>query len=427
MRFPAMPLYRALLVLAWLPVVAILLLRVLRRRESLADWRQRSGLSIGGATGPHLWLHAASNGELISARPVLLALKGRHPDLKLLITTNSLSGRDLARGWAFDGLTARLAPVDSRWASALIIRRYDVRGHVLLESEFWPNRIAALAARGLPVFAIGARLSRRTAQSWRRVSRLAELVLAHLTLVSPQDAGSRRRLLQLGLSARQLGPVIDLKAFYAPPTDLTPAPDLTTAFPRNETWLAASTHEGEDAIVLDAHARLRAARPEARLIIAPRHPVRGASIAALARDAGMGVALRSAGDPPRPDAVYIADTLGEMPLWYALAGTTFIGGSLVEKGGHTPFEPAVFDSTLLHGPDTRNFTRIFRRLDVTGAAIQVSDAESLARALLQTRDPERRDTMRRMARDQLDHPADLDMVVGRISACLPGLANANNG
>lgn len=422
-----MPLYRVLLCLAWVPVAALLFARAVRGRESLADWGQRTGLSIGGAPGPHLWLHAASNGELTSARPVILALKKRHPELKLLITTNSLSGRAMALGWALDGLTARLAPVDSRWASARIIRRYDVRGHVLLESEFWPNRIAALAARGLPVFAIGARLSRRTARSWRRVSHLAEQVLSRLTLVSPQDEGSRRRLLHLGLSARQLGPVLDLKAFYAPPADLTPDPALTAAFPRDETWLAASTHEGEDAIVLDAHARLRAARPEARLIIAPRHPARGASIAALARGAGMDAALRSAGDPPRPDAVYIADTLGEMPLWYALAGTTFIGGSLVEKGGHTPFEPAVFDSTLLHGPDTRNFTRIFRHLDVSGAAIQVDDAESLARALRQTRDPERRDTMRRMARAQLDPPADLDIVVDRISACLPGLAHAKTG
>ncbi|TNF23313.1 MAG: 3-deoxy-D-manno-octulosonic acid transferase [Rhodobacteraceae bacterium] len=414
-----MPLYRVVLSLAWVPVAALLLLRVVRGRESLADWCQRMGLSIGGAPGPHLWLHAASNGELISARPVLLALRARHPGLKLLVTTNSLGGRAMARGWALDGLTARLAPVDSRRASVRLIRRYDVRGHVLLESEFWPNRIAALAARGLPVFAIGARLSRRSAQAWRRVAWLADEVMGRLTLVSPQDDGSRRRLLQLGLTAGQLAPVLDLKAFYAPPGHLVPDAALRAAFARDETWLAASTHEGEDRIVLAAHALLRVARPETRLIIAPRHPERGPAIASLARAAGIEPALRSAGEAPGEDAVYIADTLGEMPLWYALAGTTFIGGSLVDKGGHTPFEPAVFDSTLLHGPDTSNFTRIFRRLDVTGAAIQVSDAESLARALRQTLDPERRDTMRRMARDQLDHPADLDTVVAAISARLP--------
>lgn len=418
MSLTAMPLYRLFVCLAWVPVAALLLVRVFRGRERLSDWAQRTGLSIGRAEGAHLWLHAASNGELTSARPVLIALRQRHPDLKFLITTISLTGRDLALDWELDGLTARLAPLDTRWANVLMIRRYNLRAHVLLEAEFWPNRIFAFQARGLGVFAVGARLSRRTGHTWRRFARLAEQVLSRLDFVSPQDDGSRRRLLHLGLNHTQMGPVLDLKAFYSPPPDLSPDAALAGAFEREHTWLAASTHEGEDKVVLAAHKALLARHPEARLIIAPRHPNRGPEVAGLTRKAGLKVALRSTGDIPRRDAVYVADTLGEMPLWYKLAGTTFIGGSLVDKGGHTPFEPAVFDSVLLHGPDTRNFTRIFRRLDVSGAAIQVETAEDLTRALIKLRDPDRRAAMRRMARGQLDQPADLDTVIDRISASL---------
>ncbi|MGY3439212.1 MULTISPECIES: 3-deoxy-D-manno-octulosonic acid transferase [unclassified Marinovum] len=401
-------------------MAVLLLWRVLSRREALCDWAQRIGIAPGGAPGPHVWLHAASNGELTSARPVLLALQEARPDLKLLITTNSLTGRDLARKWEMSGVTARLAPLDTRWAAGLLHRRYGLVGHVLLEAEFWPNRIAATTNRGLPVVALGARLSRRTSQSWRKISVLAQQVLHRLSYVSPQDDGSRRRLLQLGLEPAQLGPVLDLKAFFTPPPSLTPEPAFLERFNRGATWLAASTHEGEEDIVIAAHRRLLESWPEARLIIAPRHPRRGGEIAAMVRQADMGAALRSAGDAPRDGAVYIADTLGEMPLWYKLAGTTFIGGSLVEKGGHTPFEPAVFDSTLLHGPHTSNFTRIFRLLDISGAAIQVEDADDLASALLQCRDADRQTAMRRKARDQLDQPADLMEVVRQLAARLPG-------
>ena len=148
MTFPAMPLYRLVVCLAW-PIVALsLLTRVIARRERLADWGQRTGLAPGRGSGPHLWLHAASNGELTSARPALLALHAARPELKFLITCNSLTGRDLALGWGLPGLSARLAPFDTRWAAVLLCRRYGVVGHLLLEAEFWPNRIAAVARRG---------------------------------------------------------------------------------------------------------------------------------------------------------------------------------------------------------------------------------------------------------------------------------------
>ncbi|MDA7428499.1 3-deoxy-D-manno-octulosonic acid transferase [Primorskyibacter aestuariivivens] len=403
--------YRLLITLLWLPVSMALLARVIAGREGFSDWLERVGLRNLSSGEPRLWLHAASNGELASARPVIFALRDADPALKLLVTTNSLSGRDMARDWDIPGVIAQLAPLDMRWSAARIIRRCRVRGLIIIESEFWPNRIAALSKRGLPVFVLGARLSRRSAQTWRRLAPLARELQARITYLSPQDEGSRRRFLSLGARTEQMGPVLNLKAFYAPPKDMLPDESLRNVFQPEDTWLAASTHPGEDKIVLDAHKRLQSDWPGLHLIIAPRHPARGGEIGSLARRMGFNVALRSEGDRPRRNAVYIADTLREMPLWYQCAGICFVGGSLAEKGGHTPFEPAVFSSAILHGPDVRNFTAIYRKLDVAGAAIQVEDAPSLRNAVLQLRDTDRREAMQRIAHDVLDQPAHLDTII----------------
>lgn len=413
-----MSLYRLLITLVWLPVALALLARVFTGRESFSDWLERAGLRTAKAPGRHVWIHAASNGELASARPVILALREADPDLNLLITTNSLSGRGMARGWGMPGVTARLAPLDTRWSAARLIRRCGIRGLIIIESEFWPNRIAAFSDRGLPVFVLGARLSRRSARTWRRLAPLARALQARITYLSPQDEGSRRRFLSLGAQSGQMGPVLNLKAFYTPPRDMVPDTSLRGVFDRETTWLAASTHPGEDEIVLDAHARLQKDWPGLQLIIAPRHPARGGEIGSLARRMGHPVAIRSEDDTPRPGAVYIADTLGEMPLWYQCAGISFVGGSLVDKGGHTPFEPAVFSSAILHGPDIRNFTAIYRRLDVSGAAIQVEDAATLREAVLQLRDTDRRAAMTRLAHETLDPPAHFDRIIAKLRAAL---------
>ena len=413
--------YRLFITLLWLPVALALLTRVFSGRERLSDWLERVGLRCLSSDEPRLWLHAASNGELESARPVIFALREADPSLKLLVTTNSLSGRDMARNWDISGVIAQLAPLDTRWSAARIVRRCRVQGLVIIESEFWPNRIAALSNRSLPVSVLGARLSRKSAQTWRRLASLARELQARITYLSPQDEGSRRRFLSLGARAEQMGPVLNLKAFYAPPKDMVPDDDLRAVFSAESTWLAASTHSGEEEIVLEAHKRLQSDWPDLQLIIAPRHPSRGGEIGSLARHKGFNVALRSEGDRPRQNAVYVADTMGEMPLWYQSADISFVGGSLVEKGGHTPFEPAVFSSAILHGPDVRNFTAIYRKLDIAGAAIQVDDASSLRSAVLQLRDADRRNAMQRVAHDTLDQPAHLDAITEELVRSLtPG-------
>ena len=409
-----MLLYRLVLALLAPLVVAAALLRRLRGREDGAALRARLGLAPGPAVRrPTIWLHAASNGELASARPVIDALSAARPDLGWLVTTNSVTGRDLAAGW---GLPAHVAPLDLRRAAARLIAAHDVRLHLTLESELWPNRIAACAARGVPVAVLGARLSAGSARGWGRVPGLARATFGRIAHAAPQDADSGGRLVALGLPPERLGPVCDLKALYTPP-DLAPEPALAEAYPRARTWLAASTHDGEEETVIAAHRAAREREPGLRLILAPRHPARAGAIAERLAAAGLTVARRSRGEAGAE--VLLADTLGEMPRWYALAGRVFVAGSLVPRGGHTPYEPAAFGCALIHGPEVANFRAAYARLDAAGAAACVRDAATLAAALAALGELEEQARAGRAAARALDDAAGWDALQAALAALLP--------
>lgn len=334
--------------------------------------------------GPLIWLHTASNGELAAARPVVDALRAALPGLRLLITANSLTGRDLARGWALPATSARLAPHDDSATLARFLDAARPAALVVIENELWPNRLRLCAARGIPVFCLSGRLSDRSARRWRWFPALARQVAAAIRWLAPQDGASRARFAALGLPGDRIGPVMVLKS-AATAAGAGPLP-----FPRETTLLAASTHEGEEAVVLEAFARARARRPGLHLVLAPRHPRRRDAVEAAIRAAGLGFATRSRGaEPAAGIPVYLADTLGEMDRWYAGAGLTFVGGSLVPRGGHTPFEPAAHRSAILAGPHVENAAPAYAALRAEGGAVTVTDAGSLAAAILALADPER--------------------------------------
>ncbi|KNG94841.1 3-deoxy-D-manno-octulosonic acid transferase [Pseudaestuariivita atlantica] len=364
--------YRALLTLAWPGFAILFAIRALRGQETWRDWAERLGFAGNGVPGG-LWVHGASNGELASARPILAALTTRHPDLPLCITCNTLTARDMVDGWALPRTTARLAPLDTRWAAL------DARAHLTLESELWPNRI-----RRHPTIALGARLTARTARGWSRIPGLAPAVFPRLRGVIPQDAASATRFADLGVPAADIAAPVQLKSLYLPPDRDLP-PDLA-ALPYARTWLAASTHAGEEDTVLDAHLARLSEDPDTVLILAPRHPARADEVAALIAARGLAAHRRSTGATPPGTRLLLADTMGEMDLFYRASHATFIGGTLTDRGGHTPFEPAAHGSAILHGPDTANFTDAFAALG-PDAAIPVTDAASLAAGLARLSDP----------------------------------------
>lgn len=359
-----------------------------------------------------IWLHAASNGELASARPVIDALlaQGR----SLLITVNTDSARHMAKAWKLAGVDVLLAPVDLPGPTRRVLCNWNIHAHVTLESDLWPVRI--LNTPG-PVLVLGGRLTARSAKGWARFDTLVRQVMGRVTYLSAQDSASADRFVNAGLPTSALGPVVDLKALYTPPQD-EPDATLAHAFDRTDTWLAASTHEGEDDTVLAAHKVALATRPKLRLILAPRHPKRADEIAQVIRTHGLTCARRSAGDDPAAAQVYLADTLGEMHLWYRLAGVTFVAGSLTDRGGHTPYEPAAFGSAILHGPDTGNFRAAYDRLTKAHAALCTPDAETLAQALISLDTGEKQTQLGQTAQKVLHQDTDLTGLMRDITHAL---------
>ncbi|MEO8241121.1 MAG: glycosyltransferase N-terminal domain-containing protein [bacterium] len=363
-----MVLYRVILGLL-LPV--LLLIRLLRG-ETWADLGQRLGLAPRGMGDQRLWLHGASNGEVTSARWLIEDLLAARPGLQILITSNTRTARQMVRDWALPGVVAALAPVDLQWPTQRLLTRWQPVALISLEAELWPNRFAACAGRGLPVLLIGARMSPRSFRRWQWLPAFPTRALGFVRFASAQDDGSRRHLAALGLGT--LGADFDLKAASVA---RLPAPDLPPRERRAGWLLAASTHDGEEAMVLDAFAAQTQFR---QLILAPRHPARAAAVAALLTARKVTFNRRSTGAMPGEATVFLADSMGEMDQWYRHAGACIIGGSFADKGGHTPWEPSRFACALLHGPSTWNFGALFTALDAAGAAFPVT-ADSLAPAL----------------------------------------------
>lgn len=325
-----------------------------------AAWRER--LALMPPPDADIWIHAASVGELTSARTVIDALRR---DFRVIVTANSVTGRDMAREW---GLPAFLAPLDSPGATGRFLDAVRPRVQVTIEGEFWPNRARLLASRAIPQVFFGARISERSARRWGRLKGLIGPALQKITALSAQDAASEQRLLDLGLPPEAVLGRLDLKllgpAMMAPPAD---------SAARDRTFLAASTHEGEDAVIIDAYLTARAHHPDLRMILAPRHPQRADGVAALLSARGVAFDRRSAGAGTEA-AVLLADTLGEMDLWYAASGICLVAGSLTDRGGHTPWEPAAYRCALLHGPHVSNFADGYARLDDAGGALAIDAA-----------------------------------------------------
>jgi 3-deoxy-D-manno-octulosonic-acid transferase len=352
----------------------------------------RERLALVDVPRADIWIHGASVGELTSARPVIEALAQSH---RVLVTANSLTGRDTAASW---GTAARLAPLDMPGALKRFLAQAQPVLQVTVESEFWPLRSQALADRAIPQAMIGARLSQRSAARWARLPGIIAPLLERLAGLSAQDPDSEARLLALGLPPAAILPRLDLK-LLTPARIRPPQPGPL----RDRTLLAASTHEGEEALILDAWAAARRHHPDLRLILAIRHPQRGDQVSALLAQRGIAHQRRSAGESG--GEVLLADTLGEMDRWYASAGLCFVGGSLTDRGGHTPWEPAAHACAILHGPHLSNFRDAYGALDGAGAAQPVDAGSLVQQVIALAGQPDRARQMGQAARAVLDDRA----------------------
>ncbi len=346
-------------------------------------WPERLGHEAEARPGgPIVWVHAVSVGEMASALPLIEAMLAARQDITVLLTTTTASAGAIASNRLPSGAIHRYAPLDMLELVVRFLDHWRPERVIFLESEIWPVQILELARRNIPFALASARLTERTVGRWSRYApRLARETFSKMSLVLAQDERSAERARALGAPRVEVGG--SLKAAAGPlPVDPALREDLARALGHRRLWVAASTHPGEEPIVAEAHRQVLASHPHALCILAPRHADRGAAIAQAL--AGFRTVRRSTGALPQDDTqIYLADTLGEMGLWYDLAEIAFLGGSLVPGiGGHNPLEPAAFGCAILTGPHTANTEGEFDRLGAAGAAARVGSAAELAKTVV---------------------------------------------
>ena len=391
-------LYTALLYLALPAFFARLIWGAVRNRAYLSRWSERVGYVPRVASdGGTVWIHAVSVGEVQAALPLVEALKARHPAVTLLVTTMTPTGSDRVRAGLGDRVRHSYLPYDLPGFVTRFLERTRPRVAILMETELWPNLVAGCRQRGIPVVIANARLSARSARGYARVDGLTRPMLQSIHAVAAQSQDDATRLIALGARAPRVsvtGSVkFDLRVSVA---------TVEQGRALRERWgtgrsvlIAASTHEGEDELVLDAFSQVLDRVPDCLLVLVPRHPERFETVAVLARRRGFATARRTAG-PADCSAVdvYVGDTMGELMAFYAGADVAFVGGSLVPVGGHNVLEPASLGLPVVHGPYYFNFAEITSRLREEGAAHQVAGPRELAGTVCELLiDAERRHAM----------------------------------
>lgn len=342
-----------------------------------ARWAEHLGRTPASGQEAPLWIHAVSVGETLAISPFIRALKAERPDLPILLTTTTRTGAEQAAKLG-DLVVHRYAPLDYPWAVAAFLKCIKPRALWVMETELWPNWLAACEARHLPVTIINARLSERSCQRYARFQGAFDTLSRPLTHLLCQHQDDAERFARLGIGRERLAVTGSIK-FDIQLGDEVQARGHALRQQLGQSrpaWIAASTHQGEDEQVLAAFDLVLQRHPRALLILVPRHPERFDRVAELC--APYGCVRRTGGAPIREtDKVYLGDTMGELPLMLAAADVAFVGGSLVKVGGHNLLEPAALGKPCLTGPAYFNFSDITRQLVAQGGAALVADAAAL--------------------------------------------------
>ena len=363
-------------------ITPLIWLRLLWRGRKQPDYLKNLGERYGVYRQPAparvIWVHAVSVGETRAAQPLIEAIRTRWPEARLLLTGMTPTGREAGRAVYGDGVIQAYLPYDYPGAVDRFLRHFSPQFGVLLETEVWPNLLAAAARHRVPVVLANARLSARSARGYRRFRGLVGPAFASLAGVAAQTADDAGRLADLGVTAVEV--CGNLKFDVTPlAAKLELGRSWRATLGQRPVWLAASTREGEEPLVLDAWRR--AGQRDALLVIVPRHPQRFDEVAGLLAQRGIRHARRSQGLPGADDAVWLGDSMGEMAAYFALADLAFIGGSLLPLGGQNLIEAAACGCPVLVGPHTFNFQQATVDAIAAGAARRVDDAETLVAAV----------------------------------------------
>ncbi len=357
-------------------------------REDAARFAERLGYpSRPRPEGRLIWCHAASVGEASSLLLLIEKLHDIYPDIAVLLTTGTVTAAHMITPRLPPYALHQYVPIDRVPCLARFLAYWQPTLAVWIESELWPNTLAALREREIPAILLNARMSDKSFRNWYRVKGFARELMSSFVLCLAQTEGDRGRFVALGASpVKCLG---NLKYASAPlPYDPQELASLREATASRPVWLMASTHRGEEEMAIAAHKTMTANHRTLLTVIVPRHAVRGDEIAHLLESSGLRFARRSKGEHITAETqVYLADTIGELGLLYALSSVAVLGGSFVRTGGHNPIEPAQAGAAIIFGPHMYNFSEVAREFIVEQAAVQLQNANEIAFTVDRLLDP----------------------------------------
>jgi 3-deoxy-D-manno-octulosonic-acid transferase len=389
-------------------VTPLLKSRQKRGKEDAARLSERKGIANQARPeGVLVWMHGASVGEVISLLPVAEHITSS--GAKVLMTSGTVTSAEVALRRLPPGAIHQYIPLDLPAYVERFLAHWQPDIGLFAESELWPNLIHGAHARGTHLVLVNARMSERSFRRWLRLPAFITSMLMRFELVLAQTEADGERLRRLGAPRVQTSGNLKYDV-TPPPADAAKLKALQGAVGKRPVFVAASTHPGEDAQVAEAHKLAAAHVPGLLTILVPRHPERGAEVAQEVFRAGLSVCRRAEGTLPDAHTdVYVADTIGELGLFYRLGTLAYLGGSLVDKGGQNPIEPAKLGNAILHGPHIKNFTEVFETIEASGGALAVANAPALGTSVAAL----------------LNNPAQLKGMAKKAKAAVEAMAGAN--
>lgn len=379
-------------------------------KEDAERLDERRGIASGPRPdGPLIWFHAASVGESIAVLELIRRLLEERDDLHVLVTTGTVTSAAVMADRLPDRAIHQYAPLDAKPFVTAFLDHWKPDVAIWTESELWPTLVVETHTRAIPMLLLNARMSKASHDKWRFAKGMVRSLLGRFQAALVQDNLTMVYLRRLGMPVDRMKVMGTLKEGAAAlPCNEGDRAEMAAHLAGRPVWLAASTHEGEEKMVLQAHRMAMRSSPRLLLILVPRHPERGDEIAAHLQTEGIRYTRRSADEMPTDEApVFLADTMGELGLWYRLSPISFVGGSLVAIGGHNPFEPAALGSAILHGPYVTNFVDIYDRLREGDAAQLVSSPDKLAGQVAELLNPDAAATMATAAWQVISDGADV--------------------
>ena len=397
--------YNVLTYLLLIPFAGYWLVRGIGNRAYLDRLGQRFGFGFPKLENS-IWVHAVSVGEVVAAVPLIRALQERYPDRRLLVTTVTPTGAARVKALFGDSVTHCFIPFEFPNAVRSFFNSVNPGAAMIMETEIWPNLYRGCGIRNIPLVLVSARISPKSIAGYRRMLSLIRETLSHGIIIAAQSRADADRFLEVGANPARTTVMGNIKFdMQIDPNIAEQGADLRKAlFAARPVWIAASTHEGEEEQVLAAHRKLLGSYPDLLLALVPRHPERFAGVRELCRTQGFETVARSEDRACDPQTdVFVVDTMGEVPLFYAASDIAFVGGSLVPIGGHNLLEPAAQGLPIITGPHVFNAQDIADRFIELDACRMADDSDELAETVAQLLDePQQAARLGDRARDVLE-------------------------